>query len=506
MKIPTTLVIMDGYGLTDNVAASAIARARTPYLMELFGKYPTTRLRASGEDVGLPEGQQGNSEVGHVNIGAGRVVYQDLPRVTAAIRDGSLYRNPALKAAISAAKEGGRALHLLGLLSDGGVHSHLTHIWALLEMARREGLTEVYLHGFLDGRDVSPTSGAGFIRAAQEKCKELGLGTIATVMGRYFAMDRDNRWERVEEAYNAMVLGEGILGSDPVAAVERSYAEGVTDEFVKPVISDPRGMVKAGDAVIFFNFRPDRAREITRAFVDPLFDEFPRKEGYFPLHYVCLTQYDEDMPNVTVAFPPQPISGTLGAYIADLGLTQLRIAETEKYAHVTFFFNGGIEEPYPGEDRVLIPSPKEYATYDLIPEMSAFEVADACVERINSGAYDVIILNFANCDMVGHTGDFEAAVKAVETVDRCVKQVVEATIAIGGIALVTSDHGNAEYMREPDGSPATAHTVNPVPFTIAGVDVTLREGRLSDIAPTMLELMGLAQPEEMTGESLICKV
>ena len=505
MKIPTTLVIMDGYGLAGDCSSSAIAAANTPYLTKLFADYPTTTLVASGEDVGLPEGQQGNSEVGHVNMGAGRVVYQDLPRVTAAIRDGSLYENPALKAAMFAAKEGGGALHLLGLLSDGGVHSHLTHVWALLEMAKHEGLEDVYLHGFLDGRDVPPKSGAGFVRAAEEKCRELGVGKIATVMGRYWAMDRDKRWERVEAAYNAMVFGDGIQDPNPVHAVEQSYAVDVTDEFVKPVVCDQEGLIRSGDSVVFFNFRPDRAREITRAFVDPAFDGFRRKGGYFPVHYVCLTQYDEEMPNVTVAFPPQEITGTFGEYIADLGLTQLRIAETEKYAHVTFFFNGGVEEPYPGEDRVLIDSPKEFATYDLIPEMSAIAVAEACVAWIRSGKYDVIILNFANCDMVGHTGDFQAAVKATEVVDACVKQVVEATMDMGGIAIVTSDHGNAECMIAPDGAPATSHTTNRVPLTIVGADVKLKEGRLSDIAPTILELMGLEQPKEMTGKSLISK-
>jgi len=496
---------MDGYGLAEHSPANAIAAAKTPYLTKLLADYPTTTLIASGEDVGLPEGQQGNSEVGHVNMGAGRVVYQDLPRVTAAIRDGSLYETPALKAAMSAARDGGGALHLLGLLSDGGVHSHLTHIWALLEMAKREGLEKVYLHGFLDGRDVPPKSGAGFVRAAEEKCRALGVGKIATVMGRYWAMDRDKRWERVEEAYNAMVFGDGIQDPNPVHAVEQSYAADVTDEFVKPVVSDPEGLIRAGDSVIFFNFRPDRAREITRAFVDPNFDGFQRKGGYFSVHYVCLTQYDEEMPNAMVAFPPQEITRTFGAYIASLGLTQLRIAETEKYAHVTFFFNGGVEDPYPGEDRVLIDSPKEFATYDLIPEMSAIAVAEACVERIRNGKYDVIILNFANCDMVGHTGDFKAAVKATEVVDACVKQVVEATIDMGGIAVVTSDHGNAEHMIAADGTPATSHTTNPVPFTIVGADVKLHAGRLSDIAPTILELIGLEQPEEMTGVSLISK-
>ena len=503
MKTPITLVIMDGYGLGENPQICAIHAADTPYLTHLFQTYPTTQLVASGEDVGLPEGQMGNSEVGHVNIGAGRVVFQDLPRITAAIRDGSFFENQAYKAAMQAARESGGALHLLGLMSDGGVHSHNTHVWAMLEMAKREGLSQVYLHCFLDGRDVAPKSGAGFVRECAEKCAEIGVGKIATVMGRYWAMDRDKRWERVEEAYNAMVFAEGIQNPDPVGAVEQSYLQDITDEFVRPVVCDKAGVVKAGDSVIFFNFRPDRAREITRAFCDPDFDGFSRRGGYFPLHYVCTTQYDEEMPNVTVAFPPQDIAATFGEYISKRGLTQLRIAETEKYAHVTFFFNGGLEAVYPGEDRVLIPSPKTHPTYDFIPEMSAEEVAKTCAERIASGKYDVVIVNFANCDMVGHTGDFEATVKAVETVDKCVEQVVRATVDMGGIALVTSDHGNAEYMMEADGSPATAHTINPVPLTVVGKDVRLREGRLSDIAPTMLDLMGIEQPPEMTGRSLL---
>jgi len=496
---------MDGYGLTDNAEASAIYKAHTPYLTELFAKYPTTSLSASGEDVGLPVGQMGNSEVGHVNMGAGRVVYQDLPRITAAIRDKSLYENPAIKEAMTSAKATGNALHLMGLLSDGGVHSHITHLWALLEMAKREGLTRVYLHCFLDGRDVSPKSGASFVAQAVEQCREIGVGTVATVIGRYYAMDRDNRWERVEEAYRAMALGVGVQDSDPVHAVEASYAQYVTDEFLRPVVCTLEGKISPGDSVIFFNYRPDRAREISRAFVDPDFDGFPLPQGHFPLRYVCMTQYDESMPNVSVAFPPQELSGTFGEYIASLGLTQLRIAETEKYAHVTFFFNGGVEDPYPNEDRVLIPSPKEFATYDLVPEMSAREVAETTVARIVSGAYDVVILNFANCDMVGHTGDMDATIKAVEVVDSCVEEVVKATIGMGGTAIVTSDHGNAEFMFEADGSPATAHTTNMVPLAIVGADVTLREGRLSDITPTMLDLMGYAQPSEMTGESLILK-
>jgi len=494
---------MDGYGLTDNGAVSAIHAAKTPYLDRLFQTYPTTTLEASGEDVGLPDGQMGNSEVGHVNMGAGRVVYQDLPKITAAIRDGSLFDNAALKSAMTAAKANGGALHFFGLLSDGGVHSHINHLYALLEMAKAEGLDKVYIHAFLDGRDVAPKSGAGYLAACRDKCNQIGVGNIATVTGRYYAMDRDKRWERVEEAYNALVCGEGIQNTDPVAAVEESYANDVTDEFVRPVVVDKDGLVKSGDSIIFFNYRPDRAREITRAFVDPAFDGFVRKNGYFPVQYVCMTQYDEEMPNVTVAYPPQKLTGTFGAYIASRGLTQLRIAETEKYAHVTFFFNGGVEEPYQGEDRALIPSPKEFATYDLCPKMSAEEVASTCIERIKSGKYDVIILNFANCDMVGHTGDFQAAVTAVETVDQCVAEVVKATTDMGGVAVVTSDHGNAEYMKEPDGSPATAHTTNKVPFTVVGADVKLGSGRLSDIAPTMLALMGLEKPPEMTGNSLL---
>ena len=505
MKTPTTLIIMDGYGLGKNPETSAIHAAHTPFLTELFQKYPTTQLVASGEDVGLPDGQMGNSEVGHVNMGAGRVIYQDLPKITAAIRDGSLFENPVFKAAMSAAKENGKALHLIGLMSDGGVHSHNTHVWGLLEMAKREGLEQVYLHCFLDGRDVPPKSGAGFVAECVAQCKAIGIGKVATVMGRFYAMDRDQRWDRVEAAYNAMVLGQGIQNPDPVNAIEKSYQEGVTDEFVIPVVCDPAGMIGTGDSIICFNFRPDRAREITRAFVDPNFDGFGRKEGYFPVTYVCTTQYDEEMPNVTVAFPPEAIHNTFGQYIAGLGLTQLRIAETEKYAHVTFFFNGGVEERYPGEDRALISSPKEFPTYDLIPEMSAYAVADESVERIKSGQYDVIILNFANCDMVGHTGVFDAAVRAVEAVDQCVARAVQATMDMGGIALVTSDHGNAESMMEPDGSPQTAHTTNLVPLTVVGADVRLKPGRLCDIAPTVLDLMGLEQPAEMTGQSLIVK-
>jgi len=493
---------MDGFGLTEQMEGNAVKAARTPVLDRLFAEYAHTTLSASGLDVGLPAGQMGNSEVGHTNIGGGRVVYQDLPRITRAIEDGSFFRNPAYNKAMDDCLEKGTSLHLFGLLSDGGVHSHNTHLWALLQMARDKGLSKVYLHAFLDGRDVSPTSGKAFVAECEEKCRAIGVGRIATLMGRYYAMDRDKRWERLQMAYDAMVYGEGIQNTDPVDAVEKSYANGVTDEFVEPVVCDSEGMVSDNDSVIFFNFRPDRAREITRAFVDPAFDGFQHE--YFPTTYVCNTEYDAAMPNVLVAFPRIRVENGLGEYLSSLGLTQLRIAETEKYAHVTFFFNGGVETQYPGEDRVLVASPK-VATYDLQPEMSAFEVCDKCVERIESGAYDVIILNFANCDMVGHTGVFDAAVKAVETVDTCVGRVVDATLRMGGIAMVTADHGNAEQMTQPDGSPMTAHTTNLVPFILCGAGAELRSGKLADIAPTILDVMGLQCPPEMTGETLIVK-
>ncbi len=502
MKTPTTLIIMDGYGLTGQVLGNAVLAAQTPHLDALFAENPCARLSASGLDVGLPEGQIGNSEVGHTNIGAGRVVFQDLPRITLDIQNGGFFENPAFLGAVEHCKAHGSALHLFGLLSDGGVHSHNTHLYALLELAKRHGLTKVYIHAFLDGRDVAPSSGRDFVAACAAKCGELGVGKIATVMGRYYAMDRDNRWERLQRAYDAMVLGEGARNPDPVAAVQDSYDHEITDEFMEPVVCDPEGTVKENDAVIFYNFRPDRAREITRAFVDPELDSLKRPLGCFPVHYVCTTEYDASMPNVTVAYPRQKLDNIFGAYISRLGLTQLRIAETEKYAHVTFFFNGGEERVFEGEDRCLIPSPK-VATYDTKPEMSAYEVTDAVVERIKSGNYDVIILNFANCDMVGHTGVFEAAVKAVETVDACVSRVVDATRAMGGVALITADHGNAEHMCAEDGSPFTAHTTNLVPFCVVGADVKLRNGRLADIAPTMLDLMGLNKPVEMTGETLI---
>ena len=502
-KTPTTLIIMDGFGLRKDPEGNAVAAAATPHLDQFFQEYAHTELSASGLDVGLPEGQMGNSEVGHTNIGAGRVVFQDLPRISKSIQDGTFFENPAYIHAMDACREHDSALHLMGLLSDGGVHSHLDHLFALMKMARDLGLEKVYIHAFLDGRDVSPTSGADFVARTVEKCRELGVGKIATVMGRFYAMDRDKRWDRVEAAYDAMVYGEGAaVNPVPVAAVKDAYANGITDEFVEPVICDPDGTVSDNDSVIFFNFRPDRAREITRAFVDPEFTGFTRQ--YFPVTFVCTTEYDATMPNVEVAYPRLSVRNGLGEYLSSMGLTQLRIAETEKYAHVTFFFNGGVETQFPGEDRVLVPSPK-VATYDLQPEMSAREVADKCVERIESGAYDVIILNFANCDMVGHTGVFDAAVKAVETVDECVGRVVDATMKMGGIAMITADHGNAEVMTQPDGSPMTAHTTNPVPFILCGAGTELRRGRLADIAPTILDVMGLAVPEEMDGRTLIVK-
>ncbi len=502
MKTPTTLIIMDGYGLRDSSEGNAVKNARTPHLTQYMAEYPHTTLSASGLDVGLPVGQIGNSEVGHTNMGAGRVVFQDLPRITRAIEDASFFQNEAYLSAMHACKERGTALHLMGLLSDGGVHSHITHLYALLRMAKAQGLEKVYLHAFLDGRDVSPSSGKGFVENCAAMCKTLGVGQIATVTGRYYAMDRDCRWERLQKAYDALVLGEGVDDPDPVHAVQASYDAHVTDEFVLPTVCVRDAQIREGDSVIFYNFRPDRAREITRCFVDPDFTGVERKNGFFPVQFVCTTEYDASMPNVSVAFPKEHLNNTLGEYLSHMGLTQLRIAETEKYAHVTFFFNGGVETVYPGEDRVLIPPPMG-PTYDLKPDMSAREVTDEAVARIESGNYDVIVLNFANCDMVGHTGVYEAARLAVEAVDECVARVVEATAGMGGISLITADHGNAEQMADEEGRPFTAHTTNPVPFIIIGADVKLRSGRLADIAPTMLDLMGLSKPLEMTGETLI---
>ncbi|MCD7845856.1 MAG: 2,3-bisphosphoglycerate-independent phosphoglycerate mutase [Oscillospiraceae bacterium] len=503
-KRPVVLLIMDGFGLAEPSDINAVSLAKTPVLDGLFASCPHTELQASGEDVGLPAGQIGNSEVGHTNIGAGRVVYQDLPRISRAVADGSFFENPAYAAAMDEAAQTGHPVHVLGLLSDGGVHSHISHLFALVEMAKRRGVKQCYVHAFLDGRDVPPASGAGYVRALEEEFARLGYGRLATVQGRFWAMDRDKRWERLERAYRAIVCGEGIQNPDGVQAVENSYAAGVTDEFVEPVVCDPAGLVSPGDSVIFLNFRPDRAREMTWALMKPDFDGFQRPKGFFPLHYVCTAQYDETMTELPVAFPPETIEDTFGELLSRMGKTQLRIAETEKYAHVTFFFNGGVERESPGEDRVLVPSPKEFPTYDLIPEMSAYTVTEKAVECIASGAYDAVIMNLANCDMVGHTGDLNAAIKAVETVDTCVGRVQAAVEQAGGVLLVTADHGNADCMRLPDGTPHTAHTTNPVPLILAGGgEVKLKPGRLADIAPTMLALMGLEQPEKMTGESLI---
>ena len=504
MKQPLALIILDGFGCREETKGNAIAAARTPHLDHLMACCPHTRIGASGMDVGLPDGQMGNSEVGHTNIGAGRIVYQELTRITKSFDEGEALGNPALTAAMENARRPGQALHLMGLLSDGGVHSHIRHLYGLMEMARRFAVERVYLHCFMDGRDVPPTSGIEFIAALQQKIKELGLGQIATVSGRYYAMDRDNRWERVKLAYDAIVNGKGNKGPDPVAVMQKSYDAGVTDEFIVPTVVTEGAGIKAGDSVIFFNFRPDRARELTRTLVDPDFAGFEREKGFFPLTYICMTQYDATMPNVEVAYRPESLVNTLGEYLSRLGKTQLRIAETEKYAHVTFFFNGGVEAPYEGEDRVLIPSPK-VATYDLQPEMSAYAVTDEAVRRIESGRYDVIILNYANCDMVGHTGVFEAAVKAVEAVDTCLGRLLAALEKAGGRAFLTADHGNADQMADENGAPFTAHTTNPVPFVAIGFgDIKLRSGgRLADIAPTMLQAMGLPQPEEMTGRSLL---
>ena len=506
MKKPLALIILDGFGNNPSDYGNAIHAAKTPNLDKLFETCPHTLIGASGMDVGLPDGQMGNSEVGHTNIGAGRVVYQELTRITKSISDGDFFQNEALCGAVENCKKNGSALHLMGLLSDGGVHSHNKHLYGLLELAKRAGLEKVYVHCFMDGRDVPPSSGKEYVEELMAKMKEIGVGKIASVMGRYYAMDRDNRWERVEKAYAAMVYGEGETAECPVCAMEKSYAADVTDEFVVPVVCDKDGCIRENDSVIFFNFRPDRAREITRTLVDPDFAGFERRNGFFPLYFVCMTQYDAAMPNVHVAFKPQSLANTFGQYISDHGLTQLRIAETEKYAHETFFFNGGVEAPCKNEDRALIASPK-VATYDLKPEMSAYEVTDELLARLDSGKYDVVILNFANCDMVGHTGVFEAAVSAVEAVDTCLGKVVDKILSMGGRALITADHGNADQMYEPDGSPFTAHTTNPVPLLLVGDGThTLKEGgRLADLAPTMLEMLGLPQPAEMDGKSLLTK-
>ena len=495
---------MDGYGLSERVEGNAIKAAKTPRLDSFFADYPNTVLYASGLAVGLPDGQMGNSEVGHTNIGAGRVVYQMLVKISKDIDDGVFFSNKALLGAMENCKKHDSALHLFGLLSDGGVHSHIKHLIGLVDMARKNDVKKVYIHAFLDGRDVSPTSGVDFMKTLVGELDRIGLGKVATVCGRYYAMDRDFAWDRVEKAYNAMVCGEGVSASDPVAAIKASYADGVTDEFMLPTVIDPEGMIGENDSIISFNFRPDRARQITRTFADPAFDGYERKKGYFKNHFVCMTQYDALMPNVSVAYPPEELKMTFGEYISKKGLTQLRIAETQKYAHVTFFFNGGEEKQFDGEERVLIQSP-DVPTFDLKPEMSAYEVADAVINEIDKDTLDVIILNFANCDMVGHTGIFDAAVKAVEAVDTCVGKVVDKILEKNGKVLITADHGNAECLIDPEtGGVFTAHTTNPVPLIVIGEgNVKLKHGKLGDLAPTMLDMMGLDKPEEMTGESLI---
>ena len=503
-KKPVMLCILDGFGwVPDQTYGNAIVAAKKPNLDRLFAQYPHTTIGASGMDVGLPDGQMGNSEVGHTNIGAGRIVYQQLTLITKSIRYGSMRKNEVLVRSMKAAIDAGKAIHFMGLTGNGGVHSHIDHLFGLLDMAKDLGAKEIYVHCIMDGRDTDPHSGKEFLGEIQKKLSQLGVGKIATVVGRYYAMDRDNRWDRVEKAYAAFVYGEGEKFADPIAAIQASYDKDVTDEFVLPCITCEGGRVQAGDTIVFTNFRPDRAREITRAFADDAFTGFERKLGRIPVQYVCMAQYDATMPNVEVAYPPVPLTNVLGEYVAAHGKTQLRIAETEKYAHVTFFFNGGREAPFEGEDRCVIPSPK-VATYDLQPEMSAYLVADECKKRIESGKYDMIILNFANCDMVGHTGIFDAAVKAVEAVDKAAGEVIDAVVAAGGAVLLTADHGNADKMYEPDGEPFTAHTTNPVPLLAINCgDVKLREGGvLADLAPTLLQLMELPQPEEMTGKSL----
>ena len=511
-KKPTVLMILDGYGLNDKKEANAVYEAKTPVMDQLMAECPFVEGNASGMAVGLPDGQMGNSEVGHLNMGAGRIVYQDLTKITKAIQDGDFFENEALLAACNNVKERDSALHMYGLVSDGGVHSHNTHIYGLLELAKRQGIEKVYVHCFLDGRDTPPASGKDYVAELAEKMKEIGVGKIASVMGRYYAMDRDNRWDRVELAYNAIVKGEGEKAEDAVAAVQASYDNEKTDEFVLPTVivenGAPVATIKDNDSIIFFNFRPDRAREITRTFCDDNFTGFDRGKR-IKTTYVCFTEYDVTIENKLVAFRKTEITNTFGEFLAANGLKQARIAETEKYAHVTFFFNGGVEEPNEGEDRILVKSPK-VATYDLQPEMSAFEVCDKLVNAIKSQEYDVIIINFANPDMVGHTGVEDAAIKAIEAVDACVGKTVDAIKEANGQMFICADHGNAEQLVDYEtGAPFTAHTTNPVPFILVNADPAykLREGGcLADIAPTLIELMGMDQPQEMTGKSLLVEL
>ena len=509
MKKPVTLIIMDGFGwVPETTVGNAVVAAKKPNLDRYMKECPFTTIGASGMDVGLPDGQMGNSEVGHTNMGAGRIVYQQLTLITKSIRDGSMLENEVLVRNMRKAIDNGKAIHLMGLVGNGGVHSHCEHWFGVMEMAKKMGATKLYLHCITDGRDTDPHDGKQFIKDLQDKIDEIGLGEIATVTGRYYAMDRDNNWDREEKAYAAFVYGEGDKANNWQEAIDRSYENDVTDEFIIPCVTSEGGRVEENDTVIFMNFRPDRARQMTRIFVDDAFDGFERRNGRFPVNYVCMAQYDATMPNVEVAYPPVELNNVLGEYLAKHGKTQLRIAETEKYAHVTFFFNGGVEEPYDGEDRCVIPSPK-VATYDLQPEMSAYPVAEECVKRIESDKYDVIILNFANCDMVGHTGVFDAAVKAVEAVDECVGKVVDAVMKKGGAVLITADHGNADKMLVDENStdPFTAHTTNPVPLIAIGTEAkSLKEGGvLADLIPTMLDVMDMQKPNDMTGNSLLVK-
>ncbi len=511
MKKPVVLMILDGYGLNDNPKGNAIAMANTPVMDKLMKECPFVPGNASGLFVGLPDGQMGNSEVGHMNMGAGRIIYQDLTSITKAIEDGDFFENEAMLAAIDNCKKNDSSLHLWGLLSDGGVHSHNTHLYGILELCKRQGLSKVFIHPFFDGRDTPPASGKDYLAELIEKTKEIGVGEVASLSGRYYAMDRDNRWDRVEKAYASLVYGEGVMAEDPIKAMEDSYAQDVTDEFVLPTVitknGEPVSLVKENDSVIFFNFRPDRAREITRAFCDDDFKGFERRNGRIPLTYVCFKDYDETIPNKLIAFKKQEIVNTFGEYLAKNGKKQLRLAETEKYAHVTFFFNGGIEEPNENEERILVKSPA-VATYDLQPEMSAPEVSEKLNTAIKSGQYDVIVINFANPDMVGHTGVIDAAIKAVEKVDEFVGKAVESVKEVDGVLFICADHGNAEKMIDYEtGEPHTAHTTNPVPFILVNYgDVKLREGGcLADIVPTLLDIMEMEQPKEMTGKSLIIR-
>ena len=506
----TMLMILDGFGENENEKANAVKLANTPNIDKLMKTCPTTDVYTSGLNVGLPDGQMGNSEVGHTNIGAGRIVYQELTRITKSIEDGDFFSNSAFVAAIENCKKYNSKLHVMGLLSDGGVHSHIRHLYAILELAKRKDFEDVYVHCFMDGRDTPPASGETYIAELEEKMKEKGVGKIATISGRFYAMDRDKRWQRVEKAYNALVNGVGEKASSAISAIESSYQKEVFDEFIEPTVivngENPVATIGRHDSIIFFNFRPDRAREITRTLVDKEFNEFEVKKD-LDLYYVCMTSYDETMPNVEIAFKKEELKNTFGEYISKQGLKQLRIAETEKYAHVTFFFNGGEEKQYPGEDRILVPSPK-VATYDMQPEMSAYEVTEKVVEAINSDKYNAIILNYANPDMVGHTGSLPAAIKAVETIDECVGKVVKAMLAHDGTMLITADHGNCEQMIDyKTGEPHTAHTTNPVPLMLVtkNENLKIKEGKLADLAPTMLEILGIKQPEEMTGESILVK-